>query len=80
MSGTEFTEKQLEELELLGNLRPKQKGKAAVRREDIAEFAKLRSKAQLSAGLAPTKEEHDLLVYDVRNIIKALNAIGAALS
>lgn len=78
MSGFQET-KNIELLEVLAGTRPGERKKAAVRIEDLSEILQLRKMKSDSVTAAPTADQHNALVADIREIFTRLDAIALAL-
>ena len=78
MKREQFTDILKTKLEIIVGDRFNAKQSSAVLRKDLAEFARLTAEST-EATATPTQAEFNALVYDVHQIIDALNAIGEEL-
>lgn len=77
----EFTDRQLEALEVLdGSRRKPSIDKAALRIEDLAALYQLPAGVGVEAAGAPTQAEFNKLVADVRALYTRLLAVSAAIT
>lgn len=65
---------------LVGDRGAGREGKLAVIRENAASLGTLKLLSANAAGAAPTADEHNALVADVRALAAVLNAIGASIT